>query len=113
MKRDYTLYLKDILECIEKIESFIELLDYKQFVQDDKTCSAVIRKLEIIGEAVKHLPDTITDTYPEVPWKDMARMRDKFIHFYFGVDYEVVWKVAVERLPDVKNRIKKILGNML
>lgn len=113
MKRDYTLYLKDILECIEKIESFIELLDYKQFVQDDKTCSAVIRKLEIIGEAVKHLPDTITDTSPEVPWKDMARMRDKIIHFYFGVDYEVVWKVAVERLPDVKNKIKKILENML
>ncbi len=109
MKRDYGLYLKDILECIDRIEEFIAGMDFGQFVEDDKTTSAVIRKIEVIGEATKNLPAELRDKYPEVPWTDMARMRDKIIHFYFGVDHEIIWRVAKERLPEIRPLIERIL----
>ena len=112
MKRDYSLYIKDILDCIERIEEFIGDMNFDQFLQDDKTSSAVVRKLEIIGEATKNIPKSITQKYDEVPWKEMARMRDKIIHFYFGVDYEIVWNVIKERLPEIKPTILQILEDM-
>ncbi len=108
MKRHYSLFVKDILDCIDKIQEFIGDMDYKQFKDNDLVNSAVIRKLEIIGEASKNIPDFIREKYPEIPWKDMARMRDKIIHFYFGVDYEIVWKVIKERLPELKEKIERV-----
>lgn len=107
--RDYTLYLKDILAAIGSIESFIAGMDWETFQADDKTTSAVMRKLEVIGEAVKQVPDEIRQKYTQVPWKEMAGMRDKLIHFYFGVDYRLVWRAIKERLPQVKQEIMKIL----
>jgi len=107
--RDYTLYLKDILAAIESIEDFIAGMDLDTFQIDDKTTSAVMRKLEIIGEAVKQIPDEIRQNYSQVPWKEMAGMRDKLIHFYFGVDYHLVWKTITERLPQVKQEIRRVL----
>jgi uncharacterized protein with HEPN domain len=107
--RDYTLYLKDILAAIESIERFTAGIDLGAFQADDKTTSAVIRKLEIIGEAVKQIPDEIRQRYTQVPWREMAGMRDKLIHFYFGVDYHLVWKAIKERLPQVKREIQEIL----
>ena len=106
--RDYRLYLKDILTAIERIEVFVENMDLEAFKADDKTTSAVIRKLEIIGEAVKGIPEKIRQSHPQVPWKEMAGMRDKLIHFYFGVDYELVWVTIKRRLPEVKQWIKEI-----
>jgi len=100
------------LKCIDKIEEFTKDMDFDEFVEDDRTSSAVVRKLEIIGEASKNIPEFIKDRYGEIPWKDMARMRDKIIHFYFGVDYEIVWKVIKERLPKIKQSIKEILEAM-
>lgn len=109
--RYYSLYLKDILAAIESIEDFIAGMDLEGFKVDDKTSSAVMRKLEIIGEAVKQIPDDIRQEYPQIPWKEMAGMRDKLIHFYFGVDYHLVWKTITERLPHVKQDIEKVLRN--
>lgn len=109
MKRDFALYLKDIVESIGKIEQFIGEMTFGDFVKDEKTNNAVIRKLEVIGEAVKHLPDAITKQHAAIPWKDMARTRDKIIHFYFGVDYEIIWKVIKEQLPAIKVRLQEII----
>lgn len=107
--RDYTLYLKDILAAIDSIEGFVAGMDLETFQTDDKTSSAVVRKLEIIGEAAKQIPDEMRQKYPDVPWKEMAGMRDKLIHFYFGVDYPLVWGVVKNRLPEVGREKKKIL----
>jgi uncharacterized protein with HEPN domain len=109
MKRDYKLYIKDILNSVLKTEEFIGDMSYRDFIEDDKTSSAVVRKLEIIGEASKNIPKEIRMKYKEVPWSDMAKMRDKITHFYFGVDYEIVWKVIKERLPTLKQQIQKLL----
>ena len=100
--RDHTLFIQDILLAIERIESFIGSMDYDAFVEDDKTLSAVIRKLEIIGEAVKQLPEGFTQLHPNIPWKQIAGMRDKLIHFYFGVDPLLVWQTVQNRLPELK-----------
>ena len=109
MKRNYTLYLQDILVCIEKIDEFVGNMDYEEFVEDDKTSSAVVRKLEIMGEAAKNIPQELRQNYKEIQWSDIAKMRDKIIHFYFGVDYEIVWKVIKERLPVLKLQLKQKL----
>lgn len=109
MRRNYNLFIEDILDCIEKIEQFVGNMSFDDFVQDDKTSSAVIRKLEIIGEATKNIPGDIRKKYKELPWSDMAKMRDKIIHAYFGINYKIVWKVIKERLPEIRPIIQKIL----
>lgn len=91
MKRSYRDYLQDIQEYMEKAQSFIEGMDYAGFVADDKTNFAVVRSLEVVGEATKHIPDEVRIRFPDVPWSDMAGMRDKMIHAYVGVDLRVVW----------------------
>ncbi len=111
MTKDYKLYLKDILEAMESIEQFVKGLSFDNFIKDDKTTSAVIRKFEIIGEATKQIPDEMRQKYPLVPWKEMAGMRDRLIHFYSGVDYKLVWDTIVNRIPQVKTLIKDIIEN--
>jgi len=112
MKRNHKLFVKDILDCIEKIDEFIGSMDFEKFIEDDKTKSAVVRKLEIIGEATKNIPKQIRQKYRKLPWADMAGMRDKIAHFYFGIDYTIVWEVIKERLPEIKPIIQKILKEM-
>jgi uncharacterized protein with HEPN domain len=112
MKRDYNFYIKDILQGIIQIEQFVEGMDYEEFLHDEKTISAVIRKLEIIGEAAKHIPARVRQAHPKLPWNEMARMRDKLIHGYFGVDHQIVWKVVKERLPEVKSSLEKIIADL-
>jgi len=107
--RNHSLYLKDILNAIEAIEKFVEGMEFDGFKQDDKTSSAVIRKFEIIGEATKKIPATLKKKYPEIPWKEMAGMRDKLIHFYFGIDYKLVWQTIKHRIPQIKPVIRKII----
>lgn len=109
MKRDISLYVKDILESIIAIEKFVEEMDFEEFKDDDKTSSAVIRKFEIIGEATKHIPEKIREKYPDIPWKEMAGFRDKLIHFYFGIKYELIWNTIKIELPILKSKIEKVL----
>lgn len=102
MKRKNSLYVKDILDAIASIESFTDGMNYARFKDDDKTSSAVIRKLEILGEATKSIPSEIRQGHKDIPWADMAKTRDKIIHGYFGIDYDVIWKTIKERLPTIK-----------
>jgi len=90
VSRDYIDYLNDILDAIEKIGNFTEGMKCSTFESDEKTIYAVIRALEIIGEATKHIPEDIRDNNPSIPWKEMAGMRDVLIHDYFGVDIKTV-----------------------
>jgi len=110
--RDYTLYLTDILKALEAIEGFVEGMKFEDFKKDDKTSSAVIRKFEIIGEATKKIPDNIRQEYTTVPWREMAGMRDKLIHFYFGVNYNLLWQTIKNRIPQIKPVISQILQDL-
>ncbi len=110
MKRTYLDYLEDIQDAIEKVAEFIKGMDYDQFAQDAKTTFAVIRALEVLGEAAKSIPEAVQQQYPAIPWHEMARMRDKLIHHYFGVNLEVVWKTATEDLPYLAPLIEQALG---
>lgn len=107
--RDYKIYLKDIITAIEAIDAFVQNMDFEAFCKDDKTSSAVVRKLEIIGEASKQIPDTLRKDFDSIPWKEMAGMRDKLIHFYFGINYALVWKTVKVRLPEIKPLIEKMI----
>ena len=87
-------------------------MSFDEFAADDKTTSAVTRKIEVIGEAAKNIPRNIRQRYKEIPWSDMAGTRDKIIHFYFGVDYEIIWKVIKEKLPQIRHYLEKLLSDL-
>jgi len=109
MKRDSKLYIKDILESINAIEKFVRGMSFNEFAKDDKTSSAVIRKFEIIGEATKNVPEEVKKKFPNIPWKEMAGFRDKLIHFYFGIKYELVWNTIKIELPRLRPELEKVL----
>lgn len=110
MKLEFLDYIEDIIEAMDKTRQFTAGMEYDNFVKDDKTVSAVIRKLEIIGEAVKKIPEKIKGKHSEIPWKDMAGMRDKLIHEYFGVDLRRVWNTVKRDIPNLKPLFNKILN---
>ena len=107
--RDYRDLLHDIIDAINDVESFIDDLSYDEFVKDRKTLSAVIRSIEVIGEATKNLPDRIKEKYKDLPWNRMAGMRDKLIHGYFGIDTKTLYKSARGDIPQLKTSIQEIL----
>jgi len=102
-------YLNDILESITNIKSFIQDMDFPTFQEDKKSQYAVIRALEIIGEASKKISKEVQKTYSDIPWRFMAGMRDKLIHDYFGVDIQVVWITASEDIINLEEGIRKIV----
>lgn len=108
VERDYRDYLQDIIDAISDIGNFIEGMTFDDFKNDRKTVNAVIRSIEVIGEATKKIPDSVRDKNPSIPWKNMAGMRDKMIHEYFGVDLEILWKTATEDVPPLKSSIKEL-----
>lgn len=108
-KREPTLYLQDILTSIFRIEDYTKNLSLKDFDNDWKTIDAVIRNLEILGEAAKNMPEEVIEKYPDIPWTYMVSMRNKVIHEYFGVDLGILWKTIKEDLPLLKQQIEEIL----
>ena len=109
MPRDYKVFLEDILEAIRKIGDYTGGHSLQTFTADERTFDAVIRNLEIIGEAVKQIPEHIHSQRPEVEWKRMARLRDILIHQYFGVDAQIVWDIVQNKLPPLEQAIKSLL----
>ncbi len=108
-KRGDIEFLSDIKEAIRRIEFYMGKINYKGFLKDIKTQDAVVRNLEIIGEATKTISENLRKKYPKVPWKSLARARDRLIHHYFGVNYDVVWGIVKEELPGIILQVEEIL----
>ena len=109
MKREIGDYIEDILEAISNAMEFTKEMSYDEFVKDTKTVYAVIRAIEIIGEAIKNILEDIRMKQPDIPWRSIAGMRDKVIHAYFGVKIERVWEVVKRDIPNLKPKFEKML----
>lgn len=111
MRREIA-YLKDILDCIAKLESYLSGVDQTRFLAEHMLQDAVIRNLEIIGEAVKCLPEVVKQRQPQVPWKQVTRTRDLLIHHYFRVDLQIVWSTVTQDLAPLKTAIAELLKEL-
>lgn len=109
MKRDDTVYLRHILDAINLIEEYLRGVSYDDFMINRMFQDAVIREIEIMGEATKNLSTELRDKYPNIPWKKMAGMKDKLIHGYFGVDLDAVWDTATKDIHELKDKIQKVI----
>lgn len=108
MKRDVGVYVDDVLECIEKIIGYTTDVTKESFLNNSQLQDAILRRLEIIGEAVKNIPNNFRDKYPHIEWKKIAGLRDILIHEYHGVKLEKVWKVINEDIHELKDQVKEI-----
>jgi uncharacterized protein with HEPN domain len=108
-KREYQLYLQDILDCIDKIETYTTGMSFEAFDKDAKTIDAVVRNIEIIGEAARNIPKDLVTQTPEIPWRRMSDTRNRVLHEYFGVDTKILWQTITEDLPPLKEQIKHLL----
>lgn len=106
--RIYLHYLQDIHGYAAKALEFVQGMSEDDFLEDEKTVFAVTRALEVVGEAAKNVPDDIRNKYPEIPWRDLAGMRDKLIHHYFGVDLKILWKTVSQDIPVLTLRLEEI-----
>jgi uncharacterized protein with HEPN domain len=109
MPRDYRVYLEDILAAIAKVRSYVGTMEPAEFRQDGKTVDAVIRNLEIIGEAVKQVPQDVRDRAPEIEWQKISGLRDILIHAYSRVDLDIIWDVVANKLAPLETEIKALL----
>ena len=109
MSRDIRVYLLDILERCERIMRYVDGFDEARWSQDERTRDAVLRNLEVIGEAVKRLPAGLRERTPEIPWQDVAGLRDILIHEYQGVDFAIVWDIAVNEVPALHQAVSELL----
>jgi len=110
-ERRFAFFIEDLLESVDRIEGYIQDQTKESFSEDQKTVDAVIRNLEIIGEACTHIPEDIRERYPEVPWTKVVGLRNVVIHHYFGVDYEAVFETIQVDLPVLKQGISNILAD--
>ena len=108
MAKEFLDYLEDIIETMTDAVKFTQNMEYEEFIKDKKSAYAATRALEIIGEAVKNIPSEVRENYPPIPWKEMAGMRDKLIHEYFGVNLKRVWNTITKDIPKLKPSFEKI-----
>ena len=108
MKKNHVFFIQHIIESIDLIEIYLKNQTEDTFKQSIQLQDSCIRRLEIMGEAVKNLPDSLRDTAPKVPWKKIAGMRDILIHEYFGIDLDLTWRVLTKELPRVKKYLIKL-----
>jgi len=106
------LYLGDIVEAIERIVTYLAGLSYEQFLEATQVQDAVLRNLQVVGDASKKVSLTVRKAHPELPWRQMSGMRDKVVHEYFGLDYSIVWQVATRDLPRLLPAIQGIVEKM-
>ena len=109
MNREFLDYLEDILDAMDKAELLVTGITYDEFAADFRINYAVVRALEIIGEAAKRLPMSLREQYPTVPWRGMAGMRDHIVHGYDVVDLEIVWNVVTREIPQIRPLVQQIL----
>ena len=107
MLRDSQVYLDDILEAAKKIQTYVRGFKFEEFCDDSKTFDAVIRNLEIIGEATKSLDDNVKSLHPKLDWRKIAGLRDILIHEYFGIDPEIVWDIVQNKIPELIDSLSK------
>lgn len=111
-QRSPALYMEDIVDAMTKIERYIEEVDFAGFTQNEMIVDAVIRNLEIIGEAARNIDEDIRDNYPEIPWRRIIGLRNIVIHGYFGVDLENIWKIITENIPETQPAIRRVLDDI-
>ena len=111
MSRTFDIYLQDIVEAINRIESYVQDMTRPQFETDRMRFDAVVRNLEVIGEAVKRVPNSIRENYPNVAWRKIAGLRDRLIHAYFDIDIDIIWDVVQSELPTLKSDVQRIINN--
>ena len=105
-------YLSDIWEAMDRTVTYTCGLDFDQFMQDSKTQDAVLRNLQVMGEATNKLSLRLRETYPHIPWREIAGMRDKVVHEYFGINYDIVWTIVSRDIPDLFPHIEAILSQL-
>ncbi len=110
MPRDFRLYLEDVIESIGKIGRYTAALSLQQFSKDEKAVDAVVRNLEVIGEAVKKIPEEMRQKHAGVDWRKIAGLRDILIHEYFGIDLEIIWDIVQNKLPSLEESVREMLA---
>jgi uncharacterized protein with HEPN domain len=111
MSLEFLDFVEDIIDAMDKAEAMLSSADFETFEEDYQLNFAVVRALEIVGEATKRLPESLRQQYPDIPWREMAGMRDRIIHGYDAVNLRIVWETVKKRIPEIKPKIQQILAD--